>query len=37
VLNKVDLGNSVQDYISISAKHGTGIEELKAEIVANVL
>ena len=38
VLNKIDLGNSVErDYIPVSAKHGTGIEELKAEIVANVL
>ncbi len=37
VVNKIDLGNSVQDYIPVSAKHGTGIEELKAEIVANVL
>lgn len=38
VLNKIDLGNSAKgDYIPVSAKHGTGIEELKAEIVANVL
>jgi GTP-binding protein HflX len=36
VLNKIDLGNSVEgDYVSVSAKQGTGIEELKEKIVAN--
>ncbi len=37
VLNKIDLGNSIGgDYIPVSAKYGTGIEELKTKIVANL-
>lgn len=37
VLNKIDLGNSVEgDYVSISAKYGTGTEELKAKIVESL-
>lgn len=37
VLNKIDLGNSIEgDYIPVSAKYGTGIEELKTKIVAKL-
>ena len=37
VLNKTDIGESKEDeYISISAKYGAGIEELKAEIVESL-
>jgi len=37
VLNKIDLGNAVEgDYISVSAKYSTRIEELKRKIVANL-
>ena len=37
VLNKIDLGDSIKgDYVPISAKYGTGIEELKKEIVESL-
>jgi GTP-binding protein HflX len=37
VLNKTDLGNSQDgEYIPISAKYGTGLEELKAKIIESL-
>ncbi|MBU2560658.1 GTPase HflX [archaeon] len=37
VLNKIDIGKSKEgEYVPISAKHGTGIEELKQEIIESL-